>query len=122
MNDMDVYTIMNGTYTVPPDMPVQAARDIITSLVDGMQSVPYIVAVQLFYIAQWEMVGTWIPITYIGMSIEESIRKAQLKNVVHDQDLVYIVTPTTDSVLLNNILSEKIQNIQITTENSWELS
>jgi len=122
VNDMDVYTIMNGTYTVPPDMPVQAARDIITSLVDGMQSVPYIVAVQLFYIAQWEMVGTWIPITYIGMSIEESIRKAQLKNVVHDQDLVYIVTPTTDSVLLNNILSEKIQNIQITTENSWELS
>lgn len=113
---MDLFNLSFNPSDIPTQMPAQAARDILISLADGMQSVPYVTARELFTIAQWDMKGSWIPHSYIGLTIEESIRRAQLKNVVYDQDLVFIVTPSDDSTLLTNILAEKTQNIQITTE------
>jgi hypothetical protein len=111
--------LFNPSFTVSyvrPDMTPEEAQDVIRTLVDGMHSIPYWLAVQLFSIAQWDMRGTWIPISYVGLTIEESIRRAQLKNVVYDQDLVYITAQTEWGNVLSDILSEKTQNMKIITE------
>ncbi|MCF7753359.1 hypothetical protein KQ941_02810 [Paenibacillus xylanexedens] len=118
---MDLFNPSFNPSDIPTQMPVQAARDILISLSDGMQSVPYETARELFSIAQWDMKGSWIPHSYIGLTIEESIRRAQLKNVVYDQDLVFIVTPSDDSTLLTNILAEKTQNMKIISETGENL-
>lgn len=110
---MDLFNPLNILY---PDMTMERAREMLEQYAMIGAQVPYIIAKQLFVIAEWDMTGAWIPHSYIGLTIEESIRRAQLRNVVYDQDLIYIVTPSDDSILLTNILAEKTQNMKIITE------
>lgn len=116
VNDMDLFNPTFTPYDIRPGMTPEEAQDIIRTLADGMHSVPYALAVQLFSIAQWDMRGMWIPVSYVGLTIEASIRRAQLKNVVYDQDSVYITSQTEWGNVLSDILSEKTQNMKIITE------